>query len=73
MAENDQKAKPPAGMFRRRRCPNCGEFLDVDWVWAGEFDETIYRDEDDYQAWFFVCENCQENFEVRGGKLTMIE
>ena len=68
---NDQ-TKPPVGMRRRRRCPHCSEFLSVDWVWAGEFDDGI-QDEDDYQAWFFVCDECQENFEVRNGKLAVIE
>ena len=69
---NDQTS-PPAGMRRPRRCPLCGEFLDVDWVWAGEFDDNRQGDEDDYQAWFWVCENCAEDFEIRDGKLTMIE
>jgi len=54
-------------------CPGCQQQLGLDWVWAGEFYDEIINEDDDYQIWFFVCENCGENYDLKNGVLEMCE
>jgi len=64
--------KPPEWTIDRN-CPNCGDDLYADWMWAGEFDDSITTEEDDYPSWFLVCERCGEHFHDEDGELVINE
>lgn len=54
-------------------CPECGDDLYADWIWAGEFDEDIKSEIDDFPSWFLTCETCGENYWDDNGKLRRCE
>ena len=48
-------------------CPGCGDEMEWNWVWAGEFD-LVDDDNDDHPVWFLVCEDCQTNYDLIDNK-----